>query len=97
MNLLKLYLIEKLKILSEKVYEVDQKVELVMFVQDIVYDKELLNHPELLKLTAKEFGMTKALDLCDWLSCDLVLEAIEHESAELVLAGCISLNQGDIN
>jgi hypothetical protein len=89
-------LIEKFKILSDKVYEVDQKVEMLA-VTDLFYNNELLNHPELLKLTAKEFGMTKALYLCDGLSADFVQEAIEHQSAELVLAGCISLNHGDIN
>ena len=90
-------LLEMLMQLNERMEKLEGNKQIINCITDLVYNNELLNHPELLKLTAKQFGMTKALDLCDWLSADLVAEAIEHGSPELVLAGCISLNHGDIS
>tara|TARA_B110000503_G_C7043422_1_gene369189 strand:- start:120 stop:926 length:807 start_codon:yes stop_codon:yes gene_type:complete len=89
-------LTSKFKILADKIYEVDQKVEMLMLVNDIVYDNELLNHPEILKSSVQEFGISKVLDMSSNLSSELILEAIEQNDAELLLAGCISLNYSDV-
>jgi tetratricopeptide (TPR) repeat protein len=67
----------------------------VFTVNDIIYDNPLLNYPDLLKLAVEKFGLHHALDMSSGLSYELVSEAIEHGSTELVLAGCISLNQAD--
>ncbi len=56
--------------------QVIQSTSLIYSSFDITYDNEILNHPELLKLTAQKFGFSKALKLCSGLSNDLVLEAI---------------------
>jgi len=85
----------KFKTLADKVYEVDQKVEMIRVVNDIVYDNQLLNHPEILKSSVQEFGISKVLDMSSNLSSELISEAIEQNDAELLLAGCISLNYSD--
>jgi tetratricopeptide (TPR) repeat protein len=89
-------LTEKFKILANKVYEIDQKVEILLVVNDIVYDNDLLNHPELLKLSVKELGMSRVLDMSNSLSSELISEAIQQNNAELLLAGCISLDCSDV-
>jgi hypothetical protein len=63
---------------------------------DITYDNKILNHPELLKLAAQQFGFSKAIKRCSGLSNDLILETILEDSSELLLAGCISLSFDDI-
>ena len=68
----------------------------IFTVKDIVYDNELLNHPELLRLSVNEFGISRVLDMSNSLSSELISEAIQQNNAELLLAGCISLDCSDI-
>ncbi len=78
-------------------YQIDEKNPTKVLASfDINYDNKILNHPELLKLSAQQFGFSKAIKLCSGLSNDLVIEAILEDSSELILAGCISLSGTDI-
>jgi tetratricopeptide (TPR) repeat protein len=68
----------------------------IFSVKDMIYDNELLNHPEILRSLVKEFGISRVLDMSSNLSSELISEAIEQNDAELLLAGCISLNYYDV-
>jgi hypothetical protein len=68
----------------------------IFSVKDMIYDNELLNHPEILRSSVKEFGISRVLDMSSNLSSELISEAIEQNDAELLLAGCISLNYYDV-
>jgi hypothetical protein len=62
----------------------------------MIYDNDLLNHPEILKSSVQAFGISRVLDMSSNLSSELISEAIEQNNAELLLAGCISLNYSDV-
>lgn len=64
----------------------------VSVLNEIIYDNELLNHPELLKEATIHFGMNRALDLSELLDGTLLSEAIESSNQELILAGMMSLD-----
>jgi len=66
----------------------------VSAVTEIVYDNELLNHPDLINQAISYFGLNKAVDLSIGLSEELVKEATGSNDTDLVLAGILSL---DIN
>jgi tetratricopeptide (TPR) repeat protein len=68
----------------------------IFSVKDMIYDNELLNHPEILRSSVKEFGISRVLDMSSNLSSELISEAIEQNDVELLLAGCISLNHSDV-
>ena len=63
-----------------------------LILDQISYDNELLNRPELLNEAILLFGFNKALDLSLKLSPDTVIEAMNDNDAELVLAGLLSLD-----
>ena len=68
----------------------------VFSAKDMIYDNDLLNHPEILKSSVQAFGISRVLDMSSNLSSELISEAIEQNNAELLLAGCISLNYSDV-
>jgi tetratricopeptide (TPR) repeat protein len=86
-------MMERLEKLESKQLEKEQKL---YCITEVVYENELLNHPELLKLSVKEFGMSRVLDMSNSLSSELISEAIQQNNAELLLAGCISLDCSDV-
>jgi Tfp pilus assembly protein PilF len=86
-------MMERLEKLESKQVEKEQKL---YCVTEVIYDNDLLNHPELLKLSVKELGISRVLDMSNSLSSELISEAIGQNNAELLLAGCISLDCSDI-
>jgi tetratricopeptide (TPR) repeat protein len=64
----------------------------INIVSSILYNNPLLNHPTLLKDAAKHFGISKAIDLSQTLSQQLVEDAMSNNDSELILAGIISLS-----
>jgi hypothetical protein len=68
----------------------------IFSVKDMIYDNQLLNHPDILRSSVQEFGISRVLDMSSNLSSELISEAIEQNDAELLLAGCISLNYSDV-
>jgi tetratricopeptide (TPR) repeat protein len=69
----------------------------INIVSSILYNNPLLNHPTLLKDTAKHFGLSKALDLSHSLSTQLVEDAMSNNDSELILAGIMSLSLNNIH
>jgi len=67
----------------------------IFSVKDMIYDNQLLNHPDILRSSVQEFGISRVLDMSSNLSSELISEAIEQNDAELLLVGCISLNYSD--
>ncbi len=63
----------------------------IFVVKDIIYDNELLNHPDILKISIEKLGLSTVLDRSTYLSPDLVSQAISQHNDELLLAGLISL------
>jgi tetratricopeptide (TPR) repeat protein len=90
------FLMDMIMQLNARLEKVEKNEQKLYCVTEVIYDNDLLNHPELLKLSVKEFGMSRVLDMSKNLSFELVSEAIEQNSAELLLAGCISLDCPDI-
>lgn len=83
---------EVVKLLKEKIAEgQNKKVVTVQAVTDITYDNELLNHPELLKKSLKDFTLNQIIDMSLNLDQRLVDEALNSNDSSLVLAGLISL------
>ena len=70
---------------------VSSNVTTMNFVTEFIYDKELLNHPELFREVTKLFGLNKALNLSDDLSQELVDLAILSNDPEILIGGMISL------
>ncbi len=60
-------------------------------VTDIIYENELLNHPDLLKESLKAFNINQILDMSLNLDQRLVEEAVNNNDSSLVLAGLVSL------
>jgi hypothetical protein len=60
-------------------------------VTDVIYNNELLNHPDLLKESLKAFNINQILDMSLNLDQGLVDEAVNNNDSSLVLAGLISL------
>lgn len=60
-------------------------------VTDIIYNNELLNHPDLLKEPLKTFTLNQIIDMSLNLDQRLVDEAVNNYDSTLVLAGLISL------
>jgi len=84
-------LTRKLQILADKVYEIDQKVDLVLCVTDIKYDNPLVEllTPSLMVLGAKAFDMSKML------SQELISEIVAQNDSDLLLAGLMSIDHSD--
>jgi hypothetical protein len=61
------------------------------FVTGIIYDNELLNHPDLLKKAIKLFGLNKTVDLSSYLSQELIDLAIFNNDPDILIGGMISL------
>ena len=81
-----------IKLLKEKIAEAqNNEVVTVNAVTDIIYDNELLNHPDLLKESLKTFNINQILDMSLNLDQLLVDEAVNNNDSSLVLAGLISL------
>ena len=64
-------------------------------VNDIVYDNELLNHPELFNKLANIYGANKVLDLSTSICPLLISQSIEHDDINLLLGGFMSLDASD--
>jgi tetratricopeptide (TPR) repeat protein len=64
----------------------------VYYINDVIYDNELLNHPDLLQPSVKEFGLCKLLDMSERLSQDFISEVVAQNDSELLLAGLVSIN-----
>jgi tetratricopeptide (TPR) repeat protein len=90
------FLMEMLMQLNERMEKLEGNKQIVSCITDIMYNNELLNHPELLTLAVQKFGISHALNLCGNLSRSLVADSIEYNSPELILAGCISLHDDDL-
>ena len=90
------FLMDMVMQLHERLEVVENNKQKILCVTEVVYDNELLNHPELLKASVEEFGISRVLDMSSNLSSELISEAIEQNDAELLLAGCISLNYSDV-
>ncbi|WP_342269486.1 leucine-rich repeat domain-containing protein [Rickettsia endosymbiont of Orchestes rusci] len=85
---------EWFKTINEYSQKSDHNI-IVNKVEGIVYDKPLLNHPELLKTALSKFSLKKIGEISDKLSADLVQEAINNNDDELILAGLISLGSAE--
>lgn len=70
------------------------KIE-VGIVNEITYDNELLNYPELFARASKTLGAEKSLELGKYLSTNLLKEAASADDPALVLAGLMSLDHSD--
>ncbi|WP_341792955.1 leucine-rich repeat domain-containing protein [Rickettsia endosymbiont of Ceutorhynchus obstrictus] len=83
--------------------EVDQLIEqqnkpshdIIVNKVEVIYDKPLLNHPELLKTALSKFGIQEIAELNNKLSPNLVQEAINNNDDELILAGLVSLGNAE--
>jgi hypothetical protein len=64
----------------------------ICVANEIIYDNELLNHPELLKELGKAYSLNRVLDLSKDLSRELVSEAGNNHDYELILGGLMSLS-----
>jgi len=64
---------------------------LIFAQNDITYDNELLNHPNILKSLLSNYGLLQILDLSSQLDKDLILEASITNDPEIVLAGLMSI------
>ena len=63
----------------------------VYCINEIIYDNELLNHPEIFNRLANIYGADKVLGLRDQMSPELLHEAIESGNLEL-LGSILSLD-----
>jgi hypothetical protein len=63
----------------------------VNLVSEIVYDNELLNHPNLLKKSLEQLTFNQILDLSPNLNQDLIAEAIANNDSSIILGGLLSL------
>ena len=90
------FLMDMIMQLNARLEKVEKNEQKLYCVTEVIYDNDLLNHPELLKLSVKEFGISRVLDMSNSLSSELISEAIGQNNAELLLAGCISLDCSDI-
>ena len=89
---------EVVKLLETKIVEdQNKKVVTVQAVTDIIYDNELLNHPELLKESLKVLSLRKIIDMSLNLDQRLVDEAVNSNDSSLVLAGLVSLAEESNN
>ena len=89
----------RLKELEENERAVEAKEareETHLVVKEILYDNELLNHPELLKTAFTIFGYSKTLALSSALSAEIISEAVAGDS-DILLAGLTSLDFGDMS
>lgn len=66
----------------------DQQVHML---NEIIYDNELLNHPELLQAALKQFTLDQILNLSSGLDNSVVEDAINSDDSDIVLAGLLSL------
>lgn len=62
------------------------------YLNEIIYDKEILNHPSLMKEAVKVYGLNRVLDISPRLSNELMSTAIMHQEPEVILAGIMSLD-----
>jgi tetratricopeptide (TPR) repeat protein len=69
---------------------------IVALINEINYDNELLNHPDLLKKSLKDFTLNQILDMSLNLDQRLVEEAVNSNDSSLVLAGLVSLAEENI-
>lgn len=64
-------------------------------IDEVVYDKEILNHPELLKYLTENFGnLDRVLSINDLVCPELIAEAKANDDMELLLAGFNSAVDG---
>lgn len=84
---------KSIHLLQKHYYYVNQDMESVIVnsVTDIIYDNELLNHPNLLKESLKDFTLNQIINMSLNLDQRLVDEAVSNNDSSLVLAGLISL------
>jgi hypothetical protein len=67
----------------------------IFSVSDIVYDNELLNHPEILSESLKQYSISEILDLSINIDSELIDRALETGDSELMLAGLMSVDYGN--
>ncbi|WP_342270588.1 ankyrin repeat domain-containing protein [Rickettsia endosymbiont of Orchestes rusci] len=97
------------RITKDKLIDLEGEVDVIIVLQtnkvtndvatfavtEIVYDKPLLNHPELLGAALKKFSLKEIGERIDELSPRLIDAAINNNDDELVLAGLISLGNAE--
>ena len=68
----------------------------VHMLDEVIYDKELLNHRHLLKDAITLFGFDKAINLSDGLDPHLISEAVMLSDGDIILAGLVSLDLSEL-
>ena len=72
-----------------------KKICTIFSVSDIGYDNELLNHPEILSESLKQYSISEILDLSINIDSELIDRALETGDSELMLAGLMSVDYGN--
>jgi hypothetical protein len=72
--------------------ESSQKMCQIFSVTDVIYDNELLNHPEMFNKLSDVYGVNKVIDLSGNIESSLLQEALEHNDAELLMGALVSVD-----
>jgi tetratricopeptide (TPR) repeat protein len=68
----------------------------IKYVVGVTYDNKILNHPDLANYIAKHVGMNKVLDLGEFITNDLIDEAIQSHNYDIALAGIMSIDNSGV-
>ena len=77
---------------SKEVYYVASNNMSAQAVTSIIYDNELLNHPEMFNKLSDVYGVNKVIDLSGNIESSLLQEALEHNDAELLMGALVSVD-----
>ena len=80
---------------SKEEYSIHKKKCTIFTVSDIQYNNELLNHPEILSESLKQYSISEILDLSINIDSELIDYSLETGDSELMLAGLMSVDYGN--
>jgi hypothetical protein len=84
---------------EEKILNIRKKLKTIQInmVSDIIYDNELLNHPDMFNSLASIYGANKVLKLSGSICPSLIDTAIQDQNVDLLLGAIVSLDIDSIN